>query len=214
MNSPSLGFLERPAQPAAGQQPWLLVLMHGVGSNEQDLFGLAPYVPPQFHVISLRAPFAMGQGAYAWFQFTVDGDGTRHIHVPQEQQARALVQEHLDSGALVAVVTATNAFVTAPIVREFGIHHLVATIPAQEGGSFTGKPRGLPAFKDGKIDRVDAWLESYGLHLGGFERSWFYSDSHNDLPLMGKVSDPIAVDPDDILRAHAGQHAWPVISLR
>ena len=129
-------------------------------------------------------------------------------------QARALVQEHLDSGALVAVVTATNAFVTAPIVREFGIPHLVATIPAQEGGSFTGKPRGLPAFKDGKIDRVDAWLESYGLHLGGFERSWFYSDSHNDLPLMGKVSDPIAVDPDDILRAHADQHAWPVISLR
>ena len=93
MNSPSLGFLERPAQPAAGQQPWLLVLMHGVGSNEQDLFGLAPYVPPQFHVISLRAPFAMGQGAYAWFQFTVDADGTRHIHVPQEQQARALVQQ-------------------------------------------------------------------------------------------------------------------------
>ena len=67
MNSPSLGFLERPAQPAAGQLPWLLVLMHGVGSNEQDLFGLAPYVPQQFHVISLRAPFAMGQGAYAWF---------------------------------------------------------------------------------------------------------------------------------------------------
>ena len=129
-------------------------------------------------------------------------------------QARALVQEHLDSGALVAVVTATNAFVTAPIVREFGIHHLVATIPAQEGGSFTGKPRGLPAFKDGKIDRVDAWLESYGLHLGGFERSWFYSDSHNDLPLMGKVSDPIAVDPDDTLREHARLQNWPVISLR
>ncbi|MDR2298450.1 MAG: dienelactone hydrolase family protein [Comamonas sp.] len=99
MNSSSLSFLERPAQPGPGQQPWLLVLMHGVGSNERDLFGLAPYVPPQFHVISLRAPFAMGQGAYAWFQFTVDADGTRHIHVPQEQQARALVQQAVQACA-------------------------------------------------------------------------------------------------------------------
>lgn len=129
-------------------------------------------------------------------------------------KARALVKQHIDSGALVAVVTATNAFVTGPIVREFGIPHLVATIPAQESGNFTGKPRGLPAFKEGKIDRVDAWLESHGLHLGGFERSWFYSDSHNDLPLMGKVSDPIAVDPDDTLREHARLQNWPVISLR
>ena len=129
-------------------------------------------------------------------------------------QARALVQEHLDSGALVAVVTATNAFVTAPIVREFGIPHLVATIPAQEGGSFTGKPRGLPAFKEGKIDRVDAWLESYGLHLGGFERSWFYSDSHNDLPLMNKVKTPVAVDPDEKLRQHSEEAGWIIISLR
>lgn len=99
MNSSSLSFLERPARPGPGQQPWLLVLMHGVGSNERDLFGLAPYVPPQFHVISLRAPFAMGQGAYAWFQFTVDADGTRHIHVPQEQQARALVQQTVQACA-------------------------------------------------------------------------------------------------------------------
>ena len=94
-----LTYLERPAQPAAGQQPWLLVLMHGVGSNEQDLFGLAPYVPPQFHVISLRAPFAMGQGAFAWFQFTVDANGTRHIDVPQEQQARVLVQQTVAQAA-------------------------------------------------------------------------------------------------------------------
>ena len=99
MNSLPLTFLERPAQTAPGQQAWLLVLMHGVGSNEQDLFGLAPFVPPQFHVISLRAPFAMGQGAYAWFQFTVDSNGTRHIDVPQEQQARALVQQTVADAA-------------------------------------------------------------------------------------------------------------------
>lgn len=130
-------------------------------------------------------------------------------------KSRALVRQYLDSGSLVAVVTATNSFVTGPIVLgEFGIPHLVATIPAQEGGAFTGKPRGMPAFKAGKIERVDNWLESLGLHWGSFERSWFYSDSHNDLPLMSRVSDPVAVDPDDSLRAHAEASGWPVISLR
>ena len=99
MNTLPLTYLERPAQAVPGQQTWLLVLMHGVGSNEQDLFGLAPYVPPQFHVLSLRAPFAMGMGAYAWFQFTVDADGTRHINVPQEQQARTLVQQTVDQAS-------------------------------------------------------------------------------------------------------------------
>ena len=130
-------------------------------------------------------------------------------------KARALVRQHLDGGALVAVVTATNSFVTGPIVLgELGIPHLVATIPAQEGGAFTGKPRGMPAFKAGKIERVDNWLESLGLHWGSFERSWFYSDSHNDLPLMTRVTSPVAVDPDDTLRAHAQAAGWPVISLR
>lgn len=129
-------------------------------------------------------------------------------------RARALVREHLERGALVAVVTATNSFVTGPIVREFGIAHLVATVPAQHDGAFTGKPRGLPAFKAGKIERVDDWLETLGLYRGSFARSWFYSDSHNDLPLLSRVSDPVAVDPDDALRAHAITHGWPILSLR
>ncbi len=128
--------------------------------------------------------------------------------------AQALVQRHLDDDSITAIVTATNSFVTGPIAREFGVEHLVATIPACKGGRFTGKPRGTPAFKDGKIERVDAWLESLGLWWGSFERSWFYSDSHNDLPLMSKVTDPVAVDPDDTLRRHAVEHGWPVISLR
>lgn len=99
MSTLPLTYLERPAQHAAGRPAWLLVLMHGVGSNEQDLFGLVPYVPQQFHVLSLRAPFAMGMGAYAWFQFTVDADGTRHINVPQEQQARILLQQTVEQAA-------------------------------------------------------------------------------------------------------------------
>ncbi len=128
--------------------------------------------------------------------------------------ARALVQRHLDDDALVAIVTATNSFVTGPIAREFGIPHLIATVPAWDGARFTGQPRGTPAFKEGKIERVDAWLEALGYWWGSFEESWFYSDSHNDLPLMAKVTNPLAVDPDDTLRAHARAAGWPVISLR
>ncbi len=128
--------------------------------------------------------------------------------------ARALVQRHLDDDALVAIVTATNSFVTGPIAREFGIPHLIATVPEWTGGKFTGKARGTPAFKDGKIERVEAWLESLGWWWGSFEDSWFYSDSHNDLPLMRKVANPVAVDPDDTLRKHAREMGWPVISLR
>ena len=131
-----------------------------------------------------------------------------------DQKARALVNRHLESGALCALVTATNSFVTAPIAREFRIEHLIATIPVQENGLFTGQPRGIPSFREGKISRVESWLESMGLWWSSFERSWFYSDSLNDLPLMSKVSDPVAVDPDDTLRMHALQVNWPVISLR
>ncbi len=129
-------------------------------------------------------------------------------------KARALVDRHADSGALCALVTATNSFVTGPIARELGIHHLIATIPAQEDGRFTGRPRGTPSFRGGKITRVESWLESLGLWWNCFERSWFYSDSLNDLPLMSKVSDPVAVDPDDTLRAHAQRAGWAVTSLR
>lgn len=130
------------------------------------------------------------------------------------EKARSLVRSHLESGALCALVTATNSFVTAPIAREFGIPHLIATIPAQQDGQFTGQPRGTPSFREGKISRVEDWLEAMGLWWSSFERSWFYSDSHNDLPLMGKVSDPVAVDPDEKLRAHAQAAGWTILSLR
>ncbi len=146
----------------------------------------------------------------AWHREFLD-TRIRPMMTPQSQ---ALVKEHLASGAVVAIVTATNSFVTGPIARAFGIPHLVATIPAQENGAFTGKPRGTPAFKAGKIERVEAWLESLGLCWESFGKSSFYSDSHNDLPLMKKVNNPVAVDPDDTLRAHATAQGWPVISLR
>ena len=130
------------------------------------------------------------------------------------QQSRDLVKRHQDAGDLCAVVTATNSFVTGPICRELGINHLIATIAAQENGQFTGKPRGTPSFREGKITRVEDWLESIGLWWSSFERSWFYSDSLNDLPLLSMVSDPVAVNPDDTLRAHATNEGWKIMSLR
>jgi HAD superfamily hydrolase (TIGR01490 family) len=129
-------------------------------------------------------------------------------------KGRALVRRYQDAGALAAIVTATNSFVTAPIAHEFGIAHLVATEPAQHEGRFTGGVEGLPCFREGKIARVEAWLANLGYDWRSFGRSWFYSDSLNDLPLLGKVTDPIAVDPDATLEQHARENGWPIISLR
>ena len=130
------------------------------------------------------------------------------------QKSRDLVKQHQKNGDICALVTATNSFVTGPICREFHIGHLIATIAAQENGQFTGKPRGIPSFREGKITRVESWLESIGLWWSSFERSWFYSDSLNDLPLLSMVSDPVAVNPDDTLRAHAKAEGWMILNLR
>ena len=126
-------------------------------------------------------------------------------------RARALVARH--SGDLRVVITATNRFVTAPIAREFGIENLIATEPEQRGGEFTGNVLGIPCFRDGKVKRLEQWLAEQGYALDFFDESWFYSDSLNDLALLAHVTHPVAVDPDDTLRAHAEEHGWPVISL-
>ena len=128
--------------------------------------------------------------------------------------AKALVQRHLAAGDLCAVVTATNSFVTGPIAREFGVPHLVATEPERSAGRFTGRVAGMPCFREGKIVRVEAWLAGQGRRLQDFPQSTFYSDSHNDLPLLERVSHPVAVDPDAALAAEAARRGWPVISLR
>jgi HAD superfamily hydrolase (TIGR01490 family) len=129
-------------------------------------------------------------------------------------RARALVRRHLDSGDLCAVVTATNSFVTAPIAREFGVAHLVATEPERMAGRFTGRVAGTPCFRGGKIERVEAWLARAGRRLADFAESTFYSDSHNDLPLLERVTHPVAVDPDAQLAAEARRRGWPIMSLR
>ena len=125
--------------------------------------------------------------------------------------ARALVHKH--RGEVRVIITATNSFVTAPIARAFGIEHLIATEPEVGGGVFTGGVSGRPCFREGKVERLELWLAERGESLKSVLKSTFYSDSHNDLPLLEQVGHPVAVDPDAALRAHAGARGWPVISL-
>jgi len=130
------------------------------------------------------------------------------------QSARDLVDRHRKAGDVCVIITATNSFVTAPIAREFGIEHLIATEPEHNGGEFTGRVAGVPCFREGKIIRLQNWLEQHGWGLDSFAVATFYSDSLNDLPLLSKVKNPVAVNPDETLRAHAEKLGWPVMSLR
>ena len=130
------------------------------------------------------------------------------------EKARALVKRHQEEGDLIIVITATNSFITKPIAELFGIENLIGTDPEEKEGEFTGKVTGLPSFKEGKVTRLEAWLKGKNLSLASFEQSYFYSDSHNDLPLMQKVTHPVAVDSDDILSEYAKSKGWPQISLR
>jgi HAD superfamily hydrolase (TIGR01490 family) len=129
-------------------------------------------------------------------------------------RALELVARHVAAGELCAVVTATNSFVTAPIAREIGVPHLVATEPERVAGRFTGRVAGTPCFREGKLACVDEWLAGLGRRFEDFADSRFYSDSHNDLPLLARVRHAVAVDPDAALAAEAARRGWPVISLR
>jgi HAD superfamily hydrolase (TIGR01490 family) len=130
------------------------------------------------------------------------------------QPARDLVDRHRAAGDECVIITATNSFVTAPIAREFGVGHLIATEPEHKDGEFTGRVAGVPCFREGKIVRLESWLAQRGWTLGSFADTTFYSDSLNDLPLLKKVKHPVAVNPDDTLRQHAELHGWKVMSLR
>ena len=125
-----------------------------------------------------------------------------------------LIERHRLDGDLCIIITATNSFVTLPIAHALGIDNLIATEPEQKNGEFTGQVLGVPCFREGKIKRLEDWLDHHNLTWLSFLQSWFYSDSLNDLPLLGKVTHPVAVDPDATLKSHAEEHGWPVISLR
>lgn len=125
--------------------------------------------------------------------------------------ARDLVERHRAQGDTPVIITATNRFVTAPIAARFGIEHLIATEVEMDGERYTGRSFGIPCFQGGKVQRLQQWL---GEQAGDLAGSWFYSDSHNDLPLLEQVANPVAVDPDDTLAQQARVRGWPVISLR
>lgn len=135
------------------------------------------------------------------------------IRPAMTQAAIDLVQKHLAAGDLCAVVTATNSFVTAPIARAFGVSTLIATDPEYIAGRYTGKISGTPSFKQGKVLRVNSWLEGMSKRLHDFDESYFYSDSINDLPLLEVVTHPIVTNPSESLLAVAQQRKWPVLNL-
>ena len=138
----------------------------------------------------------------------------RKVRPMMTPKGRELVAKHLAAGDVCVIVTATNSFVTAPIAREFGVAHLIATEPEENDGEFTGNVAGVPSFREGKVVRMESWLAARGWSWESFGETWFYSDSLNDLPLLSRVKHPVAVDPDATLRAHAEQQGWAVISLR
>ncbi len=125
--------------------------------------------------------------------------------------AAELVERHRAAGDRLLVITATNRFITEPIVRALGIDELLACEGEIVDGVYTGEPSGVPSYAEGKVARLNLWLEETGESLAG---AFFYSDSHNDLALLELVDNPVAVDPDDTLRAAAKERGWPVISLR
>ncbi|MDB2705386.1 HAD-IB family hydrolase [Pseudomonadota bacterium] len=125
--------------------------------------------------------------------------------------ARELIKKHQQAGDTLLIITATNDFITAPIADQLGIANLIATEAEMIGGQYTGKVAGTPSYQEGKVTRLHEWLAEQHISLEG---SYFYSDSHNDLPLLKLVDHPVAVDPDDTLRQFAEQQSWKVISLR
>jgi len=126
-------------------------------------------------------------------------------------QALRLIDSHRRQGHRLLVITATNHFITRPIVDALGIADLLACEAEISDGRYTGEPTGIPSYHSGKVLRLQAWLQQQQLALAG---SWFYSDSHNDLPLLEQVDYAVAVDPDPTLKARAQESSWPIISLR
>ncbi|AXE28995.1 HAD-IB family hydrolase [Chromobacterium phragmitis] len=138
-----------------------------------------------------------------------------HIKPLIPSKARERLAAHRAEGDEIVIITATNRFITGPIARELGVEHLIAIELEEDGdGNFTGRPTGVLSFKEGKITRIEQWLAERGESWDSYGESFFYSDSHNDLPLMKRVDNPVAVDADDKLRTYAEAHGWPVISLR
>lgn len=135
----------------------------------------------------------------------------KHIHSAMTTKGQQQIQYHRDKGDITVIITATNSFVTSPIAEAFKVDDLIATEPEVVNNQYTGKVAGTPCFQQGKITRLNEWLENTSHDL---ENSTFYSDSHNDISLLECVTTPIAVDPDDELKMIASERDWQILSFR
>ncbi|WKD27092.1 HAD-IB family hydrolase [Halomonas sp. KG2] len=126
-------------------------------------------------------------------------------------KAEELLARHRTKGDTLLIITATNRFITAPIASRLGVDDLIAVDPEIVDGRYTGRVTGTPSYREGKVTRLKQWLEGQEFTMDG---AWFYSDSHNDLPLLEQVEHPVAVDPDDTLRKVAEERQWRIMSLR
>ena len=126
-------------------------------------------------------------------------------------KAQSCINQHKENGDTVLVITASNTFITTPIAEMYGINHLLATEPEFKDGRFTGKVSGVPCFQSGKIDNLMPWIEKHNKNLKG---SYFYSDSHNDLPLLELVDNPVAINGDPRLTSTANKNGWPNLDWR
>jgi HAD superfamily hydrolase (TIGR01490 family) len=128
--------------------------------------------------------------------------------------ARALVDTHRVAGHLLVLTTAANRFLSAPIAIELDIGNLITTEPEMKAGRYTGKVAGVPNMREGKIARLNDWLAERGTTLAAFRESWFYSDSRNDIPLLSRVTNPVAVNADPTLAKLAAAKGWPILQIR
>jgi HAD superfamily hydrolase (TIGR01490 family) len=143
------------------------------------------------------------------------GEYLRQMIMPMiSTAARELVGRHRTSGDLMVLTTAASRFLTDPIARELGFEHLIATEPEMRDGRFTGRVSGTPNMREGKIARLEAWLAQRNETLASFRQSWFYSDSRNDIPLLSRVTHPVAVNADATLAALADEKGWATLRIR
>jgi HAD superfamily hydrolase (TIGR01490 family) len=138
----------------------------------------------------------------------------RKIRPAISAAARALLARHRGDGHLLILTTATNRFISVPIARELGLENLIATEPEMKDEYYTGRVAGTANMREGKVTRLEAWLAERGLGLDAFRQSWFYSDSVNDVPLLSRVTHPVAVNADPRLSALARERGWPQIDIK
>jgi len=196
--------------------------MVAIGWADGDTFRArndAFYADYQAGTLDLPAYIAFTTAA--WRDRPLPESAAAHARFMQEvlrpnvhAQALELVRQHQQRGDLVAIVTATNEFVTTPIAAEFGVEHLLAVqLDRESDGRWAGTIRGTPTFREGKVGRVHDWLASLGHRLSDFSGISVYSDSPNDLPLLELATEPVATNPSPALEATARERGWRILRL-